>query len=75
MIRNLKQQENENIKDRVNNIIDYLKLNNISVEAAERKVNNYNSKPGVVIATFYSSDDKERIIKVKKNLKDGTRFT
>lgn len=74
VVRNLVERENENIKDRVNNIIDYLKVREISVETAERKANNYNSKPGVVIATFASKDDKEKVMKVKRNLKDGTRY-
>ena len=74
VIRNLIERENENIKDRVNNIIDYLKIKNICVESAERKVNNYNSKPGVVIATFFTSDDKENVMQVKKNLKNGSRY-
>ena len=74
VIRNLIERENVNIKDRVNNIIDYLNIKKICIESAERKVNNYNSKPGVVIATFFTSDDKEKVIKVKRNLKDGTRY-
>ena len=44
------------------------------MESAERKVNDYNSKPGVVIATSFTSDGKERVMKAKKNLKDGTRY-
>ena len=50
MIRNLQEKENENIKDMVNNIIDYLKIRDISIDMKERKINNYNSKPGVVLA-------------------------
>ena len=69
MIRNLKERENDNIKDRVNNIIDCLKVKEVSVEAAERKANNYNSKPRVVLATFYCNEDKEKVMKAKKNLK------
>ena len=74
VIQNLIEREIENIKDRVNNIIDYLKIKHICVESAERKVNNDNSKPGVVIATFFTSDDKEKVMKAKRNLKDGTRY-
>ena len=74
VIRNLKERENENIKDRVNNIIDYLKVREVSVEAAEKKPNNYNSKPGVVLATFYCNEDKEKVMKAKKNLRSSTRY-
>lgn len=64
VIRNLKERENENVKDQVINIIDYLKVRDVSVEAAERKVNNYNSKPGVIIATFYTCEDKEQVMQL-----------
>ena len=74
VIRNLQERQNENIKDRVNNIIDYLKISDVSVEKAERKINNYSSKPGVVIATFSCSEDKHKVMDVKKNLKKGTRY-
>ena len=65
VIRNLTERENENVKDRVNNIIEYLKVKDISVETAERKPNNYNSKPGVIIATFYRYEDKEHVMRLK----------
>ena len=74
VIRNLTERENENVKDRVNNIIEYLKVKDISVETAERKPNNYNSKPGVIIATFYRYEDKEHVMRLKKNLKYSTRY-
>lgn len=74
VIRNLNERDNENIKDRVNNIIDYLKVKDVTVESAERKMNNYNSKPGVILATFYSYDDKEKVMKEKMNLKNSSRY-
>lgn len=45
-----------------------------TVESAERKMNNYNSKPGVILATFYSYDDKEKVMKEKMNLKNSSRY-
>ena len=74
VIRNLRERENENVIDRVNNIIKYLKIKDVSVQTAERKPNNYNSKPGVIIATFYRYEDKEHMMKLKKNLKQSTRY-
>ena len=72
--RNLRERENENVKDRVRNIIDYLKVKHVFVEAAERKTNNYDSKPGVILGTFRSYEDKEQVLKAKKHLKDSTRY-
>ena len=74
VIRNLKERENENVKDRVNNIIDYLKVREVSVEAAEKITNSCSSKPGIIIATFYTNEDKEQVIKAKKNLKNSARY-
>ena len=74
MIRNLQERENENIKDRVNKTIDYLKIRDVSLEMTERKINNYNSKPGVALTTFHCNEDKQNVLDAKKNLKRSTRY-
>ena len=74
VIRNLEERENENIRERVNNIIDYLNVKDVKIEAAERKTNSYNSKPGVVLVSFYTYDDKEKVMKKKKDLRGSSRY-
>lgn len=70
----MEERENENIRDRVNNIIDYLNVKEVKIEAAERKINSYNSKPGVVLVSFYTYDDKEKVMKKKKDLRGSSRY-
>ena len=74
VIQNLEERENENIRERVNNIIDYLNMKDVKIEAAERKTNSYNSKPGVVLVSFYTYDDKEKVMKKKKDLRGSSRY-
>ena len=74
-IRNLDERENENVLRRVNNIVsDELKLRNISIESAIRKSNRNTSKPGLIIATCKTVQDKESIMNQKRELKSSNRY-
>ena len=49
IFKNLDERENENPKQKVKNILNYLKLTNIHVVNAERKNSKNIAKPGIVI--------------------------
>ena len=73
VIRNL--DEHENVLLRANNVIsEGLKLRNISFESATRKISRNNSKPGIIIATCKTDQDKESIMIVKRELKNSSRY-
>lgn len=74
IVRNLSERDNEDVKQRVNNVInDGLKLR-ITIETAVRKVNRINSKPGLIVATCKYTEDKDAIMKRKKDLKNSRRY-
>ena len=73
VVRNLREREDENIVDRVNSVIDYLKVR-VEVVAATRKESKSSSKPGIVIATLRSKDEKEQIMRAKKDLRNSNRY-
>ena len=76
IIRNMVYRENENVKRRVNGLIqDSLKLKDISVENAIRKPNKSESKPGIIIATLKSNEEKQSIMKHKRNLRYSSRYS
>ena len=52
ILKNLDERENENPKQRVENILNYLELTSIHVVNAERKNSKNMAKPGIVIATL-----------------------
>ena len=75
VIRNLDEREHENVLLRANNVIsEGLKLRNISFESATRKISRNNSKPGIIIATCKTDQDKESIMSVKRELKNSSRY-
>ena len=76
VIRNLPENSNENIKNKVNALFkDGLRLSDVSVSDAERKQSRSESKPGVVIAKLKNKNDKQRVMKEKSKLKDSRRFS
>lgn len=75
VIRNLCERENENVLQRVNNVVlDGLQLKNITIESATRKDNKNNYKPGLIIATCKTVKDKENIMNKKRELKNSRRY-
>ena len=51
-----------------------LNIRNVSVRKTERKVSRSPSKPGVVIATFKSNEDKKTVMSEKAKLKKNRQF-
>lgn len=76
IIRNLPESTNEKIDSKVNSIFrDGLKINNVLIECAERKVPQEGSnKPGVVVVTMKSASDKQKVMSVKRKLKDHRQY-
>ena len=74
VVRNLKEREAENVVERVNNVIQYLKVKSVKVISAERKENKMSSKPGIIIATLRTKKEKEQLMKVKKDLRNSSRY-
>ena len=69
IIRNLSEQENENVLQRVNSIVsEGLKPINIDMETATRKTNRNLSNPGLIVATCKTVKDKENIMSKKREL-------
>ena len=77
VIRNLPQSSNERIDTKVNGLLrDGLKLGNITVGSAERKGTHESSdKPGVVVATLKSSEDKKKVMTNKNKLKNSRQYS
>ena len=73
VVRNLREREAEDIVDRVNNVIGYLKLR-AEVVAAVRKGSKSSSKPGIVIATLSTKEEKEQIMRAKKDRRNSSRY-
>ncbi|KAH3848896.1 hypothetical protein DPMN_091279 [Dreissena polymorpha] len=75
-IRDLPENEGENTKSKVDKLIkDGLKIKNVTCLNAERKPNRSNSnKPGFVIATMRSQDDKKQVLTNKSDLKDNRQY-
>ena len=76
-IRNLPQSRSENIDSKVNGLIrDGLKLGNIKVGSAERKAPHEGSdKPGVVVATLKTTEDKKSVMMAKNKLKNNRQYS
>ena len=69
VIRNLAEAQGENVTDKVNDLVrNTLKIQNLEVESAERKRSFNERKTGVIIATFKSKEDKEKVMKGKSGL-------
>ena len=75
VIRNLPERVNEDVQERICNLIKYgLKLSDIVVESAERKPSNSQNKPGVIIVTLKGDEDRRRIMANKSSLKNSDRY-
>lgn len=75
VIRGLPATNNENVKAKVNALFkDGLRLSDVNCTTAERKRAYNDSRPGVVIASFNSHDDKRRVMLKKKNLSGCRQF-
>ncbi|MES9882444.1 MAG: hypothetical protein ABW185_16360, partial [Sedimenticola sp.] len=69
------ESANENLDNKVNMLIkDALHVNNTTVLRTERKKFDNSPKPGVVIATFRSIDDKQRVMDKKASLKCNRQY-
>lgn len=74
IIRNLPHRDNENTRTKVNSLIrDGLNINTTQVLDAERKRSVIN-KPGVIVATFQSNDDKNVVMRAKRKLKRHEQY-
>ena len=73
MVRNFPESVNENIEERANYLVkNHIKVDDVTVSAANRLESNSENKLGVVIVTFRSSEDKEKVMKAKNQLKSST---
>ena len=73
-IRNLPQTERENVDGKVCDLFrEGLRLRDISFRKAIKKDRN-DSKPGVIIVTCETMEDKTRIMRVKKELKNSRKY-
>ena len=70
VIRDLPEREGENTLAKVNNLLkDNLKLRDVVACSADRK-SSPNAKPGVVVATLESVEDKKKVLKAKSLLRN-----
>jgi hypothetical protein len=75
VIRGLQYHDGENVNTKVNNLFkDGVCLPNIRVVNAIRKSTDSRSKPGLIIATFQTEDDKNKVLKHKKMLKNSNQY-
>ena len=75
VIRNLPVSENEHVVNKVNGMLrDGLKIRDVTVATAVRKGSGRENRPGVVIATCKSVDDKKKIMSNKRALKDTRHY-
>jgi len=76
VVRNLPEAVNENVMQKVDSVIkDGLKINDIHVVSAERKDSRNDSRPGLVIAKFSTSEEKKTVMAAKKNLRDNRQYS
>ena len=69
VIRNLNEEEGENVQQKVEAIIkDGCEADNIVVEKVVRKKSKNKDKPGVVIATLQNTEQKKVVLEKKANL-------
>ena len=74
VIAGLKQTEDENIVDKVNTVIKEGVGQDIKVQSATRKTSKQEGKDGVVIATFSTADDKEKVMDKKSSLAKSAQY-
>lgn len=76
VIRGLLELHNENTVSRVNELIaEGLRLRDVKCAKAERKQSSVQSKPGVIIAQFPTTDDKRKVMSRKSDLKGNRQFS
>ena len=77
IIRNLPETSSERIESKVNSLFrDGLKLGNIAASSAERKgTQECSNKPGVVIVTLKSTEDKKKVMSAKNKLKNHRQYS
>lgn len=75
VIQNLPESENENLLSKVSGLLkDGLRVRNIGIHSVERKKSNREGKPGIVIVKFKDSQDKRKVMELKKNLRESRNF-
>jgi hypothetical protein len=74
IVKNMPHAVNENVVTMVNCLIkDGLQLAHVTIEKAERKESR-GEHPGIIIAKCRSKEDKDKITKGKRKLKDSTIY-
>ena len=74
VIRNLPEGQNESISNKVSALVrEGLKLKDLSFSNCERK-RSYNDRPGLVVVTCRSSEDKKLIMDAKSKLRDSRQY-
>lgn len=74
-IRGLPESDNENLSNKVNSVIkDGLSVRNVAVKTVVRKQSKIQSKPGVIIASFKSVEDKRKVMVEKSKLRDSRQY-
>jgi len=74
IIRNMSESSNENVPNRVNALLrDGMKLRSVTVDTAVRKRSS-NNKPGVIVASFRSAEDKQSAMSAKNKLKQNQQY-
>ena len=75
IIRNLPERINEDLHERISNLIQHgLRLSDIDIVSAERKISNSQHKPGVIIVTLKEEGDRKKIMANKSTLKNSERY-
>lgn len=75
VIRNLTEKQGENLMSKVNGLIkDGLKISDVKVSSVERKKSKHERKCGVVIARCKSMEDKSKVMRAKRVLRDSRNF-
>ncbi|KAH3788309.1 hypothetical protein DPMN_166445 [Dreissena polymorpha] len=73
-IMNHAQTSNENVTQIVKDLlVDGLKLRHVDFRKAERKASK-DSKPGVIVVTFYTNEDRDSVLKNKSMLGDYLKY-
>ena len=70
VIRNIPHTEDENLEETVNTLLSEELNVDAQIDKVVRKVS-HNDRPGVVIATMKSVDDRENVMRNKSKLKDS----
>ncbi|KAH3701002.1 hypothetical protein DPMN_075985 [Dreissena polymorpha] len=72
VIRDMPEHSGENLRTKINNMFrDQLKLSGVQVHSAIRKTST-NSRPGVIITTLETIEDKEEVLKAKSLLRNSS---